>query len=102
MTWTDAVIDTVADKDVRETVLKPGQRVHVDSPTNAQWAGIYAITNTTDREIKVAIWVNPRQPNVKVWDPTGKSNESIEVNFTGDDRHAERGGLTIDRLTQPG
>jgi hypothetical protein len=49
----------------------------------------------------VAIWVNPRQPHVKVWDPTGKNGASIEANFTGDDTHLERGSLSVDRLTSP-
>jgi hypothetical protein len=101
VTWSDAVTETQAD-DVRETVLEPGARVHVDAPTGAPWAGTYVITNLGDRSMQVAIWVNPRQPNVKVWDPTGKNPNSIEVQFTGEDTTAERGALRVDRLTQPG
>jgi hypothetical protein len=92
MSWVDAVYDTVQDKDVRETRLDPGQRVHVD------WA---VVTNNGQQPIDVAIWVNPRQPHVKVWDPTGKNGASIEANFTGDDTHLERGSLSVDRLTSP-
>ena len=93
MSWVDAVYETAQDDNVRETVLAPGARVHVD------WA---VVTNHSDREISVAIWVNPRQKHVKVWDPTGKNGESIEANFTGDDTSLRRGSLSVDRLTEPG
>jgi hypothetical protein len=92
MSWVDAVYDTVADVNVRETRLDPGQRVHVD------WA---VVTNNGDQPIDVAIWINPRQPHVKVWDPTGRNSASIEATFTGDDMHLERGSLSVDRLTSP-
>lgn len=94
MTWTDAVIETPSDvTNVRETRLDPGTRVHVD------WA---VVTNNGPHPMDVAVWINPRQPEVRVWDPTGRDKASIQVMFTGDDMHAERGVLSVDRLTQPG
>jgi hypothetical protein len=88
MSWADAVYDTVYDETVRDTIIGPGQRVHVDG---------YIITNTGDVELPVSIWVNPRQPHVKVWDPTGKNAPSIEAMFAGDEVHLQRGPLSVDR-----
>jgi hypothetical protein len=92
VSWVDAVYDT-DHQDVRETALAPGARVHVDD---------WIITNRSGHTLDVAVWVNPQQRHIKVWDPTGRSKESIEVNLTADDMTGERGALRVDQMYRPG
>ncbi len=101
MTWADAVVD-VPEKDVVEAMIPPnGGRVHVQTGVDDPQDAIYIITNHGPDALPVAIWVSPRQPHVQVWDPQGKHNESIQVQFTTDDLTARRGHLAVDRQIRP-